>query len=47
MAVLIWWLDHGATVSPQEVDDIFRRLVLRGLAAELGLRPSHARMAKA
>lgn len=47
MAVLIWWLDHGASVPPQEVDDIFRRLVLRGLAAELGLRPSHARMAKA
>jgi AcrR family transcriptional regulator len=38
MAVLIWWLDHGATVPPQEVDGIVRRLVMRGLAAELGLR---------
>jgi AcrR family transcriptional regulator len=38
MAVLTWWLDHGAKLSPQEVDVVFRRLLLRGLAAELGLR---------
>lgn len=34
MAVLTWWLDRGTTLSPQEVDDIFRRLVTGGLAAE-------------
>jgi AcrR family transcriptional regulator len=39
MAVLTWWLDHGAKLPPQEVDVIFRRLVMQGLAAELGLRP--------
>jgi AcrR family transcriptional regulator len=37
MAVLTWWLDRGAELSPQEVDAIFRRLVTRGLAAESGL----------
>jgi len=39
MAVLTWWLDHGAKLPPQEVDIIFRRLVMQGLAAESGLRP--------
>jgi len=39
MAVLTWWLDRGAKLPPQEVDGIFRRLMLQGLAAELGLRP--------
>ena len=34
MAVLTWWLDHGAALTPQEVDGIFRRLVTGGLAAE-------------
>ena len=38
MAVLTWWLDRGAKLPPQEVDVIFRRLVMQGLAAELGLR---------
>ena len=42
MAVLTWWLDHGAKLSPQEVDVIFRRLLMRGLAAELGLRSGDA-----
>jgi AcrR family transcriptional regulator len=46
MAVLTWWLDQGAKVPPQEVDDIFRRLILRGLAAELGPRSPNARAAK-
>ena len=36
MAVLTWWLDRGAELPPQEVDGIVRRLVMRGLAAELG-----------
>lgn len=39
MAVLTWWLDQGAKMLPQEVDEIFRRLVMRGVAAQLGLRP--------
>ena len=38
MSVLTWWLDHGAELPPADVDLIFRRLVMRGLAAELGLR---------
>src|SRR6266571_2956756 len=33
MAVLTWWLDHGAKLPPQEVDVIVRRLVMQGLAA--------------
>lgn len=37
MAVLIWWVEHGAKLPPQEVDSIFRRLVMQGLAVELGL----------
>ncbi len=40
MAVLTWWLDHGAKLPPQEVDGIFRRLAMQGVAAELGLRPA-------
>ena len=40
MAVLIWWVEHGAKLPPQEVDGIFRRLVMQGVAAELGVRPS-------
>lgn len=36
MAVLTWWLEHGAEQSPQEVDAIFRRLVLYGLTTEPG-----------
>jgi len=39
MAVLTWWLNHAAKLLPQEVDDIFRGLVMPGLAAELELRP--------
>ena len=36
--VLRWWLDGGATLVPLEVDAIVRRLVMRGLATELGLK---------
>lgn len=35
MAVLTWWMDKGAKLPPQEVDGIFRRLVMQGLAAEV------------
>lgn len=36
MAVLTWWLDRGARLPPEEVDAVFRRLVLAGL--EEGVR---------
>jgi AcrR family transcriptional regulator len=36
MAVLTWWLERGARLPPREVDALFRRLVMRGLAPELG-----------
>jgi AcrR family transcriptional regulator len=39
MAVLTWWLERGAKLPPREVDIIFRRLVLQGLAPALGPRP--------
>jgi AcrR family transcriptional regulator len=32
LAMLVWWLDGGAKLAPQEVDAIFRRLALDGLA---------------
>ena len=38
MAVLIWWLDQGAKLPPEEVDALLRRLVMEGLAGEWGLR---------
>lgn len=37
MGVLRWWLDRGAKLPPPDVDVIVRRLVMRGLAVELGL----------
>ena len=37
VAVLRWWLDHGAKLPPAEVDAAFRRLVLQGL--EGGFEP--------
>ncbi len=38
MAVLTWWLDHDAKLAPREVDEVFRRLVMQGLAPEVGTR---------
>jgi AcrR family transcriptional regulator len=38
MGILTWWLDHAPKLAPQQVDAIFRRLVMQGLAAELGQR---------
>ena len=35
MAVLTWWLDHGAQMPPADVDLIVRRLVTPGLTAGL------------
>lgn len=37
MSVLTWWLDRAPELAPQEVDEIFRRLVLHGLAVEFDL----------
>lgn len=31
MAVLTWWLDGGAKVSPQRIDAMFRRLATEGI----------------
>ncbi len=32
MAILIWWLDGGAKLSPEKVDAMFRQLVTVGVA---------------
>ena len=45
MSVLTWWLDRGAKLPPEEVDGIFRRLTMQGLAAELGKKTFEARAA--
>ena len=45
MSVLIWWLDRGAKLPPAEVDGIFRRLTMQGLAAELGKKVFEVRAA--
>jgi AcrR family transcriptional regulator len=31
MAVLIWWLDGGAKLSPQQIDGMFRQLATDGI----------------
>lgn len=31
MAVLTWWLDGGATLPPQRIDAMFRRLAIEGI----------------
>lgn len=38
MSVLTWWLAHAPKLPPTEIDLIFRRLVMRGLAPELERR---------
>lgn len=37
MSLMVWWLDSGAKLAPGEVDAIFRRLSLEGLALSDGL----------
>lgn len=37
MSIMLWWLEHQPDLSPQEVDAIFRQLVMQGLASELRL----------
>jgi AcrR family transcriptional regulator len=37
MAVMTWWLEHGAKQSAIQVDSIFRRLAMQGVAPELRL----------
>jgi hypothetical protein len=31
MATLAWWLDRGATLPAEEVDGLFRRMVIDGV----------------
>lgn len=31
IAVLTWWLDRGARISPQRMDRMFRRLAIEGI----------------
>jgi AcrR family transcriptional regulator len=38
LGVLIWWLDSPHPLPPEEVDALFRRLALPGIAAGLGVR---------
>lgn len=33
MAMLTWWLDNGAELSPQRIDAMFRRLALEGVTS--------------
>ena len=33
MALLTWWLDGGAKLSPQRIDEMFRRLANEGIVA--------------
>jgi len=35
MAVMTWWLDAGAKLSIDDVDDSFRRNIMRGLSHEM------------
>ena len=32
MSVMVWWLDSGAKLAPGEVDALFRRLAMEGIA---------------
>lgn len=34
VALLIWWLDSGAKLLPEQIDAIFKQLVTRGLASD-------------
>jgi AcrR family transcriptional regulator len=40
MAVLTWWLDRGAKLSPQRMDAWFRRLAIDGITASYSLSPT-------
>jgi len=33
MAILVWWLDDGAKLPPQQIDAMFRRLTSAALSA--------------
>jgi AcrR family transcriptional regulator len=38
LGLLIWWLDSPRPLPPAEVDELFRRLAVPGIAAGLGVR---------
>lgn len=33
MTVMTWWVDHNSPLTPQEIDDVFRELVMPSVAA--------------
>ena len=33
MGLLTWWLDRGATIPPEQMDAMFRRMAMNGLAS--------------
>ena len=35
MAMLTWWLDRGAKLPPQQIDAMFRRLVIEGIVLSI------------
>jgi hypothetical protein len=40
MSVLTWWLDRSARPPPAQVDAMFRRLAMEGLAAPAPREPA-------
>lgn len=38
MSLIKWWVDHGMTQTPGEMDEMFKRLVLPGLTSALKLK---------
>ncbi len=43
MGAMMWWLEEGAKLSPREVDEAFRRVVMDGLGDELRARSKGSR----
>ena len=43
MGAMMWWLEEGAKLSPREVDEAFRRVVMDGLGDELRARAKGSR----
>jgi AcrR family transcriptional regulator len=40
VALLAWWLDHGAAGSPAELDDLYHQMVWSGVCAQLPRAPA-------
>lgn len=41
MSVLIWWLDEGAKLAPEQMDAMFRRLTIEGITPLRFLKANH------